>query len=170
LKKIAPLLLIIVFLANLEGAYFLFLIQQSNNRKDINAAIHRNISDELLTLIVIPLEDISRIQWTRAGTEFVHDGEIFDVVRTRISDGHQYFYCINDKKEKQLIAAYQKKCEQNKSRKNLRTVNGPVFLYSCFSFSIPLPINFYDYNSFTLNYKSIINNILSPPPRQITLS
>jgi hypothetical protein len=166
LKKIIPFILLVIFIANLEGPYLLFLIRQKNNLININAEIHKNIKDELLTLIIIPLEKISQIHWIRKNVEFTHEGKMFDVVRTKTSNGLRYFYCINDKKEKQLIADYQKKCDQkNKSKKTISKVSSNSFVFSSFAYVITLVVQIHLYNNSTLDYKSRISDILSPPPR-----
>lgn len=156
-------------MANLEGAYLLLIIQQRNNTRNIHKEICKNISDEYLTLIIIPIGKLSQIHWIKDGSEFVHKGKLFDIVRCKILGEYKYFYCINDIKEKQLISAFQKKCEQNKSRKPLRKVNGPVFIFSSFSFPIPIPIYLHDINSYAHDYKSRISEICCPPPKQLIL-
>lgn len=166
MKKVIPLILLAVFLINLEGTYLLFLFQQSKNLKDIRAEIRKNLKDEILTLIIVPNNKVSQIHWIRKNDEFIYDGKMFDIVRVKSTHNEKYFYCINDEKEKQLISDYQKKCDQNnKSNTLLRQISNSTFFFTFFSLVITLPINTICFSEYDFGYKSMIIDILSPPPR-----
>lgn len=168
MKKVIPLILLAVFLMNLEGTYVLFLFQQNKILKDIHAEIRKNIKDELLTLIILPKSKISQIHWIRKNAEFIYNGEMFDIVRVKTTQNEKYFYCINDKKEKQLIGDYQKKCDQNnKSNTLVRQISNSNFFFTFFSLVITLPVNTICFSEYDFGYTSMIIDILSPPPRHI---
>jgi hypothetical protein len=170
-RKIISLILLAVFLFNLEGHYVLYHIQQLNIQKNVKAEVQRRLDDENLTLIIVPTRNISQIHWLRKGIEFIYNGNLFDIVRTKTVEGYKYYYCIDDVKEKQLIADYQKKCNQkNQSKKPVLTASNNVFMLSGFSIIIPQPIYLRGSHNSVFNLNSRITDILSPPPKQVSLS
>jgi hypothetical protein len=171
MRKIISLILLAVFLFNFEGHYLLYRIQQLKIQKDVKAEIRSKFADENLTLIIVPTNDIPLIHWLRKDIEFFQNGKLFDVVRTKTIEGYTCYYCIDDIKEKQLIADYQKKCNQsNNSRKPIRAVPNNLFLISGFSVPIPQPIYSHEFHNPVFNFISRIEDTLSPPPRQVSLS
>lgn len=61
--------------------------------------IRSGLPDAALTVIV----QNNRMQWVKTNREFHFDGEMYDVVKTIKKDGKTVYYCINDKKEKELV-------------------------------------------------------------------
>ncbi|PKP20036.1 MAG: hypothetical protein CVU05_09960 [Bacteroidetes bacterium HGW-Bacteroidetes-21] len=108
MKKFISLILVITFIFNSGGHYLWFLYLQNANQKDIKREIRKGLKDNELTLIVVPLNDESALQWEKPQKEFKYQGEMFDVVRSKIILQKKYYYCINDKKEKLLIANFNK--------------------------------------------------------------
>lgn len=113
MKKNLSIILIFVFLSNIVGSYILFNILQNNIQRAVKHQIRRGLKDDELT--IIPANDIENIHWIKADKEFKYKGEMYDIVKIKHNKIKKYYYCIWDKKEKKLIADY------NKIHQNTRT-------------------------------------------------
>ncbi|MEI9957157.1 MAG: hypothetical protein WDM90_12845 [Ferruginibacter sp.] len=84
-------------------------------------ALFKTISDEDLEVFEFT-ENNTDIIWQDKGREFSLHGELYDVAKIKTIDGKVFLYCINDKKEEQLLHAYSKAVNSNidsgKSGKN----------------------------------------------------
>ena len=171
MRRIISLVLFAVFLFNLEGYYFIFRIKQLTIQKNIQAEIRSKLTNDKLILFIVPTHKVPLIHWIRKDIEFIQNGKLFDVVRSKTIEGLKYYYCIDDIKEKRLIADYQKKCDQNnKSKKPIRTVSNTVYLLSSFSIIIPQPCYIRGFCNPVFDFNSRITDIISPPPKQVILS
>lgn len=52
------------------------------------------------------IEDNAAIRWEEAGEEFSMNGDWYDVVAIKRIHGKTYFYCLNDRKEAQLVKKF----------------------------------------------------------------
>lgn len=53
--------------------------------------------------VIIAEEHSTKIVWEEKNKEFSIDGVMYDVASIKKTDGKTYLYCINDKKEKELL-------------------------------------------------------------------
>ena len=91
---------------------------------------------------------------------------MYDIVKTKIINNVKYYYCINDKKEKQLITDFIKKDSLQKKSENIlqKVINNKYQTQ-------PLKLIFYNQSiklhfcMISSNYISNINDIHSPPPK-----
>jgi hypothetical protein len=60
------------------------------------------------SLEIIVAEETKNIQWQDDGKEFSLNGEMFDVTKIKKENGKTVLYCINDKKEKELLQNFAK--------------------------------------------------------------
>lgn len=135
-------------------------------QKEIGKEIAAGIKDEDLTLIVIPDKGNSEITWTKPEKEFRYKGEMYDVVKTKNFPGKKHYYCINDRKEKQLIAGFDKthNAKKESEKKLRRNFNYSYYLQPStvtkhlypIEFTFPTIHNFYTSNA---------GEIHSPPPK-----
>ncbi len=166
MRKVISIILLTIFIINLEGSYILFRYQQLAVQKEIKAQIRLNLPDKSLTVIVIPLSGLPGLQWIRENKEFTYQGKLFDVVRTSVSENQTRFYCINDKKESQLIKDYTKKRDQTeKSKKPLQKIPNTIYLFSGFQLDIPQGLEQQLFFTQNKEYTSRISDLLSPPPK-----
>jgi len=171
LRRIVALILLAVFLINLEGAWILFLIRQRTITKEIRTSILKNLKEKDLTLIVITTGELNCIRWVKAGSEFIYKGSMFDIVKTEPGKDKTAFYCINDQEEKKLIEEYQKSCEKmDQTLKILRITMNMNYLCTGCSFKVPLPAEAHEYVPNILFYSSRTGDIQSPPPKPIAVS
>jgi hypothetical protein len=162
LKRIISVILLFVFLYNIGGYYIWFKLEQINIKSEI-----QNTSEvKTLTLITVSLHGKSDIIWTEENKEFIYHGEMFDVVKVKTDNNSKYYYCINDKKEKQLITDFIKKdCSQKKSENILQKVMDNKYQTKPFALIVynqPIIINYCTLNN---NYTFNSSDIHSPPPK-----
>jgi hypothetical protein len=162
LKKIIAVILLLVFLYNVSGYYIWFKLEQYN----IKSEIRNNSEIKALTLIIIPLNGKSGLVWTEDNKEFIYHGEMYDVVKVKTGNNSKYYYCINDKKEKQLLTDFIKKDSSQKKSENIIqkvTVNKyQTKPFALIVYNQPITIN---YCILFNNYTSNISDIHSPPPK-----
>lgn len=108
LKKVLPVILVILLLFNSGGFYIIFKSLQYRVKKEIKEQIKCSLPDTELTLIRINKKETrsasSLLKWYEEGKEFAYRGKMYDVVKQEIKGDTVYYYCINDIKEEQLFA------------------------------------------------------------------
>ena len=130
---------------------------------------------EMLTLIpessleVFVVEELGdKIVWEEENKEFSIEGALYDVARIKKIDGKTFLYCINDKKEEQLldnlIKAVNKNHDNKQGRNNIKSL---LLDLVCMSdeeepnfFSVPSAYSFFD-----VTLVSSFEEINSPPPK-----
>ncbi len=165
MKKILSIILISVLLSNFLDYYVLFRIMQNNIQREIKYQIRTELKDNELT--VIPANDIENIHWIKTGKEFKYKGEMFDIIRTKTKDKKKFYYCIWDKKEKKLIAAYNKiRNHKNKNKRANKLLKIKLFFQN-------IGISTIQNESNIVYFKTIADlargylRITSPPPKMV---
>ena len=102
---------------------------QSSQKDVIKEKILSQLKEEELQ--VISLTDNKEIFWEEKGEEFLYNGEMYDVVKTKTVNGKVMLYCINDKKEKALIDKYNLVTKNNSStdKKGKNTLDNSFNLF-----------------------------------------
>ena len=169
LKKLSLILLIFVLAYSQVGYYFVLRHSQSLQKEVIKEKILSQLKEEELKIISAS-DNHQQIYWEEEGKEFLFKGEMYDVVKTKIVNGKVMLYCINDKKERELVDNYNLITKHNSSsdKKGKNTIDNSfnLFVYqdettgkSCFTY---LSNNF-SFINFNLP-ENLIDNI-SPPPK-----
>lgn len=127
MRRITAIILLNIFLFIIGGNYLLFCWQKHVVQHEIKERIENGLKDEDLTLVIVPLQNLSSIKWIKPEKEFVKNGEMFDVIKKKYIDNKVYFYCINDKKEAKLISGYNKNGLKNLTVRLLRRFLGLNF-------------------------------------------
>ncbi|MBN8546835.1 MAG: hypothetical protein J0L60_11960 [Ignavibacteria bacterium] len=115
-KSLAILLLTIICL-NLFGAPVLFVFMQKKIKKEMKNLIFSQVDTSKLYSFTFPADKFS---CEKAGVEFIHEkefrynGMMFDVVRSEKQGDSIKYYCVNDKQEEELIAAFARHNKSNK--------------------------------------------------------
>ena len=118
--------------------------------------------------VIIAEEVADKIVWEEKNKEFSLEGILYDVARIEKNAGKTFLYCINDKKEKQLldnlVKAVNKNHDNKQGRNNIKSI---LLDLVCMSeeeepvpFSVPLA-----YSSFNVTLVSSFEEIHSPPPK-----
>jgi hypothetical protein len=165
LRKYLSVIILMFFLFNIGGYYLWFSFLKFNIQKEIRREIRQGLSENDLTLITVPFNDESGICWIKPGKEFTYRGEMYDVVKIKISNDKKFFYCINDIKEKKLIADFSKANASNQKARKL--LGNFLYLY------VIQPESFFHINE-TSNHdfciksfdtSSNIEEVAVPPPK-----
>jgi hypothetical protein len=166
MKKLISIGIVFIFLYNIGGYYLWFSILQNNIQNKIDEEIESGCKSEDLTLIIIPDEKDQGICWIKPNKEFRYKGEMYDVVKIKNLPGKKYYYCLNDRREKQLIAGFNKTHNTKKeSEKRLKQNFSFSFYLQPFSASknkYPIKLTFTNIGNY---YMSNTIDIHSPPPR-----
>ena len=74
--------------------------------------------------LIIAEQYKNKLEWEEKNKEFSLNGEMYDVAKIKIIDGKTHLYCINDKKEKQLldnlVGAVNKNHDNKQGRNNIK--------------------------------------------------
>ena len=125
-----------------------------------------HIPDSSLEVFVV--EDLgNKIEWEENEKEFFLDGELYDVARIKKENGKTFLYCINDKKEKNLLDNLTKavnKNHDNKRNRNIKPALPDLVLIDTIE-----PAGFFSVSSqyipFTTPLVVSFKEINIPPPR-----
>jgi hypothetical protein len=124
-KPVAATLLFLLFTAQ-AGYYFIYTIHQYIIKEEIEKQLLADIPDSSLELIIAE-QFAGKMEWKEKGKEFSLNGVMYDIVRIKKSGGKTLLYCINDKKEKQLIEDLVKAVSGNHNSKQDRSnVKSPL--------------------------------------------
>jgi hypothetical protein len=165
MKKYISFILLIIILFISNGYHLYFSYVQHSIQQEIKHKIRKGLSEKELTQIVISSNNENEITWIKKNKEFRYKGFMYDIVKIKIKNNKKYYYCINDLKEKNLIANYTR---HNRRRKNillrLRKVLSNKYFPEYFSVNIKTntaDIYFAEYQQL---YDSVYLETLSPPP------
>ena len=92
-------MILLLFLSQ-AGYYFFYTVRLSQVREEMKERLCANLPVSSLELII---QDNKTISWQEPGREFYLDGRLYDVAMRKMVNGKIWLYCINDKKEGQLV-------------------------------------------------------------------
>jgi hypothetical protein len=163
-KALAAILLSIIFMSQV-GYYFVYTIHQHFIKEEIERELLTHIPDSSLDVVIV--EDWNnKLVWEEQGKEFSLNGEMYDVARIEIKDGKTHLYCINDKKEKEILDNLVKAVNHD-SRKERNTVK-PVLTDMIIIATVEPEKTFSDsssYGTLSISPVSSFKEITSPPPK-----
>ena len=173
MKKLFSIALVLVFFYSFIGFYLNFVIEQTVIKEQVNEKIIQNLPDNDLTIIRISSWENRKITWLEEEKEFRLEGILYDVVKIKKEKGSICYYCFCDVKESKLFANLDKlvrdQSDHSKSKTNLNKQHINVFFHE-----IILPRELTEspvhYCNYTSVYKSLLSDVLSPPPRIQTTS
>jgi len=165
-KALAASLLLILFTSQV-GYYFIYTIHQHIIKEEVERELLAQIPESSLEVIIAE-QVADKIEWTEKNKEFSLDGVLYDVARIEKKEGETFLYCINDKKEKQLLddlaKAVNKNHDNKQGRNNIKSLLLDLVCMSdeeeIRSFSVPSA-----YSSFNVTLVSSFEEINSPPPK-----
>ena len=105
-RKVKSIFLLLLIFTSQIGYYLVYAYQQYQVKETIKHQLVADIPEDSLELIVA--EENDSFRWEEKGKEFYQDGELYDVVKSVTTSGKTVLYCINDKKEEELIHAFSK--------------------------------------------------------------
>jgi len=122
-RKIVAILLLMIFWFSTIGYFHLYRLIQVEVRHTMKVKLEEQLPDDELSIISFAASE--KIHWVRKGKEFLHQGKMYDVVR-KIDDGSQtVYYCIDDRKETQLVSMMEDMLKDN-MKKDKNTSSNPM--------------------------------------------
>ena len=92
---------------------------------------------------------------------------MFDVVKIKISDNKKIYYCINDVKEKKLIARFSKCNESNQKARKLLVNFQYIYVIQPESYFHINETSNHDYCIKSFDALSNIEEVTIPPPKSV---
>ena len=142
-----------------------FGILKHNVQRQIRQEIRQGLSEKDLTIITVPVNDESGICWIKPGKEFTCGGKMYDVVKIKISGNTKSYYCIDDVKEKKLIAGFSKVNESNQKARKLLSNFHYIFVIKPESFFHIIETSNHDFCIKPFETESAIKEVTIPPPK-----
>lgn len=150
------------------GYYFIYSFRQFILKEEIEKKLLATMPESSLEVFVV--EDmISKIRWEEKNKEFSLDGVMYDVARIRMVEGKTYLYCLNDKKEKELLKDLVNAVDKNSStdKQSTNVLKAMVPDIVC-EMNYQEPVCFVttnQYISFNEDVLSRFLQVISPPPK-----
>ena len=174
LKKIINIILTILFIYNTVG----FIVVQpfiSFYLKHLGSEEARNVlNNESVELIVLQKEDILRkkLIYERIDSkEFRLNDDIYDIVKEVDKDSLIFFYCINDKREKDVEKNFHRNIEGNTANKkqtnnyrvNINKIISEPIDYLVMEMQNPVGTKLKAHYNGLLN--QVWKDVITPPPK-----
>jgi hypothetical protein len=165
-KALASSLLLILFTSQV-GYYFIYTIHQHIIKEEVEKELLAHIPESSLQVIIAE-QVVDKIVWEEKNKEFSLDGILYDVSRIEKKEGKTFLYCINDKKEKQLLDDLAKAVNKDHGNKQgTNNIKSLLLDLVCMNdeeepktFSVPSA-----YSCFNVTLVSSFEEINSPPPK-----
>jgi hypothetical protein len=168
IKKIFALTLLVFLFISQVGCYFFYTFQQYRVKEDMERQLLSKIPESLLVSFDAGQQG-EKIKWIEKGREFSLNGVMYDVVRIKQNNGHNILYCLNDKKEKQLLDELAKSVERNhdnsKEGKNIGKLIQAEVIFNNDEAIVCLPPFTIHYSYYKINPITSFQEVNSPPPR-----
>ena len=176
MKKTFSILFILIFAYNLVGFYFVFEVKQHQLYSEIEQKVKNTIPEKKLVCLQFPLTEKFYLFCIKTAKEFRFNGEMYDVVKYKITGDYITCYCIRDFKENILFAGLEQLVKQNMTDNpqqkhnthNLsKKINQIVFFHTLEINTIVLSSIHFNFQIFGDKYKSIILDKHTPPPQYL---
>lgn len=125
MRKSLALILFSVFLFNLAALPVWFHISRYLIREDMEQQIRENPNESELNMLVVTNQEFDNLHWTRAHKEFEYKGDMYDVIQIKSSGNTKKIFCLNDAREKKLMAQY--RAHQRTRKKSKQVLNKTEF-------------------------------------------
>lgn len=173
MKKPAALFLLSIFLFNTVGFFFVFKIEQSIVKSEVQLKIKSGFDPSELEAVTINKNNLAAVQWLKPGKEMRYHGQLYDIVKSTETSSTITFYCIDDTKEKALFSKLEdhinihvvptNPLKSNSSKKLIDTVI-KLYFSNQISFSVFQTESNINYFISNLIYTPALLEITSPPP------
>ena len=168
MKRILSLALLFLFLFNVAGYYFLFLMLVPANRNEMRNTLLQHTSLETIRIHKSKLHTVS---FKDGGREILYHGEMYDVKSRSEKGDYILFTCKHDSKETKLLAGLNKYAKSNSSSntadkkqndknpvKDLFFHENRIILNESVAFYFP---------SALCHFTSYLSPVLPPPPDRV---
>jgi len=118
MKRVFAVFIIVVFLFNMMGYYFVFSYNQHLVRNEMKNLIEAGYFEGLSVVLKI-LNPSSDCDFRRVDKgEFEYKGMLYDIVSEKKEGNFTIFRCINDKNEEKLLAGFYGSFELSSGQNN----------------------------------------------------
>lgn len=167
MRKLISILIAFVFLFNIGGYYLWFAMLQKGIERRVELQIKQGLKEKDLSVVIVPSKGETGIIWIKPGKEFRYRGEMYDVVYSKTKGQDKLYFCINDIKEKQLIASFHKTHNSKKEAdKRIKITFTDRYFPQQQRLSNIISPSDIEYPSENIAIFSNILKIPSPPPRR----
>lgn len=162
-KIISILLLCIIFSAHI-GYYLVYTYQQYQLRETAKQRLFAGLPDSSFEIIVAGQH--SSFAWEEEGKEFYLEGQLYDVAKSVHRNGKLLLYCINDKKEEELLCREGRAAGSGKNGKQVLKIQliGPM-QESPINSQRLTPQTAREYYYFDAPLIALNKEVKGPPPR-----
>lgn len=122
MKRAASAILLSLFLYNIVGYYFAFTVSDLQNRSEMSLNVKNSKHLETLR---IHRSDLNNALFDPDKKEILYKGEMYDVKSQNVDGEYIVFHCINDSKEKNLLANLNDNTKNNIDTKSSSSGNHP---------------------------------------------
>ncbi len=107
MKRVAPVILALLFLTYLLGMQFVYWAELSEVKRNSSSLIQANqLSRNDQTVFDFSLAEFNSIAWTDGKKEFTFKEHHFDVLNIAYLQGHVKITCYSDVRENHLVNAF----------------------------------------------------------------
>lgn len=173
MKKLAVFAFLSIFLFNSVGYYIVFLINQTEVKKEMAYQMKFGVSSLKIATFTFNKNQLANIVWQKKNKEFYHNNKLYDVVSINEINSSIVIQCISDIEEENLFEDLEKHIDtfiasnESKKKSNSKKLTDHVIkLYFSQSsqFNIHSSILKNTFSTYKLSYTSEYSEINSPPP------
>jgi hypothetical protein len=173
LRNTIVISLLLLFISSQLGYYFVYTYKQNQAKAEVKEQLKRALPESTYQVIIMENEG-KAIKWEEVGKEFSLHGEMYDVAKIKKVNGQTFLYCLNDKKESQILKDFAKaiKSSTDNNSTNKNSKSGFKFQQSVYNF-VELQQNKIDlffikqhqFPHITSRLLTVEKEVLAPPPR-----
>lgn len=164
---------------NSIGSFIALKIIQYNIKREIKREIKKGVPAEDYVLVKLTDYDIDNekngFRYFDDDKEFRYNNSMYDIIKKKIVNDTNYFYCINDKKEEILFKNIDLLVKSNldtniPAKKHNEVISWLIikgFLQDKDKNSLMVITQNIDYFNFDDSVLELFYDILTPPPKQI---
>ncbi len=168
MKKVLSYILLFVFIFIINGYSVWLKHLQHQIKHEAELKIKKGIKEKDIDVLTFSLSEYYNIKWTKKYKEFTLNGKMYDVVKIKTKGSKKYIYCINDIKEKQLIARLTRhNRRRNKILNILKKITANKYLSSLVSHNQLNNETTVCFGIYNRRFNSIDIDVYSPPPENI---
>ena len=172
MKKAFSILLLTFFLFNIIGYYFLFLVLDNSNRKEMQSSFAPSSISETIR---IPRSELKNLVFKENGNEILYKGEVYDIKDKSLDGDYVVFNCFKDNTEKNLLAGLDNQVKNNsypgENKKQNSSSKNPVKDLFCLEKQAPIQFSsLHVFQAVICDLPSVSLLSLPLPPPEVSLS
>lgn len=169
MRKLVSIVMLFVFLLNVLGYYGIFIGLRLKNVQELVQRLDSNTYSQSETFtfeipLTVPYYTNSQSEYQRVDGEFEHNGEVYRLVKQKLTQDALYVVCVKDQGSKninQALADYVKTFSDKpeSGKQGAKTITAPSLIKDYISFTIAIDNNSFGWESITTNPISLKNLI-----------